>query len=206
LKKKKEGLAMVTTTEKTETRSVEDYLKLPYSRLLVPDPEGGYTAEVLELPGCFSEGDTAEEALANLEQAAASWIEAALEQGQMIPDPTGDYEYSGKVALRLPRSTHRKAVQLAKRENISLNTFLVDAISARVGAGDVVSRMALTWDAKIDRCLSLLENRPNPQFVFLDVKNESLQLHVQSHGWSGTALQPVTFLSNQFQREAKTDG
>jgi predicted RNase H-like HicB family nuclease len=126
----------------TNENTLNEYLAQPYSRLLIPEKEGGYSAEILEFPGCFSQGDTAEEAINNLEDAARNWISAALEQGLKIPEPTGDHDYSGKVALRLPRSTHRKAIQMAEREGVSLNTFLVDAISARTGAEDLYERLA----------------------------------------------------------------
>ena len=59
-----------------------------YRRVLVPDPAGGgYTGLITEFPGCISEGETAEEALHNLELAAVNWIEAAQELGQEIPLP-----------------------------------------------------------------------------------------------------------------------
>jgi len=37
--------------------------------------EGGYTAYVPALPGCVSEGDTLEEARANIREAIALWLE-----------------------------------------------------------------------------------------------------------------------------------
>ncbi|GAP37795.1 type II toxin-antitoxin system HicB family antitoxin [Piscinibacter sakaiensis] len=43
---------------------------------------------VPDLPGCFSAGDTLEEALSQAEEAIAAWIEAALDAGQDIPQPT----------------------------------------------------------------------------------------------------------------------
>lgn len=82
-------------------------------------------------------------------------IEATIAQGQKIPEPTGDYDYSGKIALRLPRSTHRKAIQLAERDNVSLNTFLVDAVSARIGAEDLF----LKWEAKFNTHLASIDAR-----------------------------------------------
>lgn len=123
--------------------TVRDYLKKPYARILTPDEEyGGYTAEILEFPGCVTEGDTADEALENLEEAAEGWIEAALSANQRIPEPSDSQEYRGKVALRLPRSLHRRAVQLAEREGTSLNQFLVAAVAERVGAGTLYAEMA----------------------------------------------------------------
>jgi predicted RNase H-like HicB family nuclease len=115
-------------------RSVEQILKQPYSRVLRPAEEGGYTAEVLEFPGCVTQGETLEEAYANLEDAARGWLEAVIELGQNVPDPATESEYSGKIVLRLPRSLHRVAATLAERDGVSLNTFLATAIAERVGA------------------------------------------------------------------------
>ena len=44
---------------------------------------------VPDLPGCFSAGDTLDEALAAAEEAAAAWIDAVLDGGGAIPHPSG---------------------------------------------------------------------------------------------------------------------
>ena len=131
-------------------KSVQDYLKAPYARILIPDEYGGYSAENLEFPGCFAEGETADEAMQALERAAESWIEAALEQKQEIPEPFQNQGYSGKIALRLPKSLHRKATQLAARDGISLNQFLVSAIAACVGAGEYAERLMAQMLKKLE--------------------------------------------------------
>jgi len=113
----------------------ERYLKLPYSRIITPDLDTGtYTAEVLEFPGCVTQGSTVAEAHERLEDAAASWIEAATALGQDIPPPSRTHEYRGRIALRLPRSLHRRASQLAERDGTSLNQYIVVAIAEKVGA------------------------------------------------------------------------
>jgi len=43
---------------------------------------------VPDLPGCFSAGDTLDEAIAAAEEAAAAWIDAVLDQGGTVPAPT----------------------------------------------------------------------------------------------------------------------
>ena len=146
---------MSKKTEDMKIKQPEDYLKKPYARVLIPEPEGGFAAEILEFPGCYSSGETAEEALRNLEDAATNWLEAAISQGQYISEPSDSGEAGGKVALRLPRSIHRKASQMAERDRVSLNTFLVDAIAARVGAEDLYSRIA----QRLDQRIALLERR-----------------------------------------------
>ncbi len=45
--------------------------------LIHPAEEGGFWAEVPALPGCVSEGDTLEETLANVREAAEGWLEVA---------------------------------------------------------------------------------------------------------------------------------
>jgi predicted RNase H-like HicB family nuclease len=47
-----------------------------------------YGVVVPDLPGCFSAGDTLEEAIARAEEASFAWIEAALEAGDSIPRPS----------------------------------------------------------------------------------------------------------------------
>jgi predicted RNase H-like HicB family nuclease len=49
---------------------------------------GGYLATVPDLPGCMSDGETPEEALKNVQEAIASWIEAAREWKQEVPEPS----------------------------------------------------------------------------------------------------------------------
>jgi predicted RNase H-like HicB family nuclease len=43
---------------------------------------------VPDLPGCFSAGDTLDEAIAGAEQAAAAWIDVTLDAGNPIPTPS----------------------------------------------------------------------------------------------------------------------
>jgi predicted RNase H-like HicB family nuclease len=122
---------------KTYTKTPADYLREPYARLLIPEEDGRFSAEILEFPGCFSQGDTAEEAIRNLDEVAQSWIAATLEQGKPIPEPSANFGASGRIALRLPRGLHKRAMRLAEREKVSLNTFLVEAIAARVEAKEL---------------------------------------------------------------------
>jgi antitoxin HicB len=63
--------------------------------LLIPDSEvGGFTVEVPSLPGCISEGDTREEALANIKEAIEAYIESMIKHGEEIPDDVGTLELS----------------------------------------------------------------------------------------------------------------
>ncbi|MCI0563725.1 MAG: type II toxin-antitoxin system HicB family antitoxin [Nitrososphaera sp.] len=48
--------------------------------LVHPAEEGGFWAEIPALPGCVSEGDTFEETLANIHEAAEGWLAVAAEK------------------------------------------------------------------------------------------------------------------------------
>jgi antitoxin HicB len=66
-------------------------MKLEYSiriECLADADGGGCLAIVPDLPGCMSDGETPEEALKNVQEAIASWIEAAKEWKMDIPQPS----------------------------------------------------------------------------------------------------------------------
>ncbi len=57
-----------------------------YTAVFDPDEKsGGFTVTIPSLPGCISEGDTFEEALANIKEAASLYIEVMKEKKFAIP-------------------------------------------------------------------------------------------------------------------------
>lgn len=58
-----------------------------YCVVLTPDPEeGGYTARLPALPGCNTQGETLEEAIANAREAIEGYVETLKELGRAIPE------------------------------------------------------------------------------------------------------------------------
>ena len=53
---------------------------------LEPDETGGYVVVCPSLPGCYSQGDTVEEALANIEEAIALCLEDMQARGETVPE------------------------------------------------------------------------------------------------------------------------
>ena len=65
--------------------------RLDYPVLIEPlgrEDGGGFLATVPDLPGCMSDGETAEEALSNVRTAIAEWIEEAHSLGRQVPPPS----------------------------------------------------------------------------------------------------------------------
>jgi antitoxin HicB len=115
----------------TELKPLSFYLKLNYPITFYPDDDGGFTVAVKDLPGCITQGDTAEEAFEMIAEARELWLEVAHEYGDPIPMPSTEVEYSGKTMLRMPKYLHARLAESAKREGVSLNQYLVSLLSER---------------------------------------------------------------------------
>ena len=113
-------------------KTPKEILQEPYVRMLIPQESGRYYAKILEFPGCQAGGESLEEALRDLEDAATEWIESELEQGHSIPAPDQSNVYSGKFMVRTSPSLHQELVESADRQGISLNQYVVQKLSARV--------------------------------------------------------------------------
>jgi len=132
-------------------------------RPLHEDEGGGWLAEIPDLPGCISDGETPEEAVHNVLEAQKAWLAVARERGRDIPEPTQMSEdYSGKFTLRLPKSLHRQLSLRAQMEGVSLNQLILHLISYGLG---------------------LSVARPSPRSVAKQVLLESLQ-----EWWAGESL------------------
>ncbi len=74
--------------------------------VIEPSDEGGYTATVPALPGCISEGDTREEALANIREAIELYLEPVEREENM---PTISMFYGIIVSLYfIDNKQHKK--------------------------------------------------------------------------------------------------
>jgi antitoxin HicB len=100
-------------------------------RPLAAEEGGGYLIEYPDLPGCMSDGETVDEAIANGMDAKQAWLAVAKEQDRPIPEPGG--QLSGKWVQRVPKSVHGRLVERAEREGVSLNTLVVSLIAEGLG-------------------------------------------------------------------------
>jgi predicted RNase H-like HicB family nuclease len=78
---------------------------------LTEDPDvGGYTAEIRELPGCISEGETIAEALVHIGEVMAEWVVIAEVRGFACP----------------PGMTRNLEIESAGRVEVALKDFWAD--------------------------------------------------------------------------------
>ena len=105
-------------------KNIDYYLNLPYRLEIVPDIyESGYVASYPELPGCLTCAETIEEVITSALDAKKAWLEAALEDGDIIQEPNSIDNYSGQFKLRMPKSLHKQLAEQSKKEGISMNQY-----------------------------------------------------------------------------------
>jgi predicted RNase H-like HicB family nuclease len=65
-----------------DAQPVTIVVRVELQAIALPEAEGGYSVVVPALEGCFTQGDTIEEAQANIVEAAEGWLEAAHEENR----------------------------------------------------------------------------------------------------------------------------
>ena len=107
-------------------------------RPLSKEEGGGYSIHFPDLPGCWSDGATPEEAIENGRDALRSWLAVAEEFGDDTPKPFA--AVSGRFVQRVPRSLHVQLIARAKAEGVSLNTLVVSLVSRGIGINNPSGR------------------------------------------------------------------
>ena len=125
----------------TQRRALEEYLAFNYPFDVKLDPSGGYIVLFPDLPGCYTGADTLEQLPAMVEEARTLWLKTAHRQGVEIPLPSGTAECSGKLLLRVPNSLHRRLLDQAAQDGVTLNHYVSDVLARVVAQSNVEERL-----------------------------------------------------------------
>lgn len=106
------------------------------------DEDEEYIATCPAFPGLSAFGETEEEALREAKIVLEGFIDTHKANRMALPEPIVHEAVSGKFQLRLPKSLHRLAVRMAELESVSLNSYIADAVRARV-SGDLVTNRVI---------------------------------------------------------------
>jgi antitoxin HicB len=63
---------------------------IKYRVIIEPDEDGIYVVEVPSLPGCISQGRTRAEAIDNIKDAIAAYLESLDAHGDPVPPPISE--------------------------------------------------------------------------------------------------------------------
>jgi len=155
--------------KKRETKKLAEKLARQNYPFTVQKDEMGYYITVPDLKGCSTWVTSLDELEQTLYEAKLAWIEAALEKGINIPKPTEESEFSGKFLVRCPRTIHKRLVENARKEGVSLNQYVV-SILAENSLGD--------------RTIEIIENKVT------EVVERSFARGVRFAEWNLAGLQP----------------
>jgi len=100
-------------------------------RPLAKEEGGGYLVEYPDIPGCMSDGETIEEAIANGREALRDCIQVFSESGRKIPKPGIE---AAQWRQRVPRTLYSKLTRQAANEGVSINSFVTAIIAEAIGA------------------------------------------------------------------------
>lgn len=125
------------------------------------DDTTAFGVVVPDLPGCFSAGDTLDEAISQAEEAAAAWIDATLDAGGAVPrastleDLRKRPEFNGWVfgVIRVDPAILDDTVE---RLNITLPRRVVRRLDAQARAAGqsrsgFIAQLTLLGDIRVER-------------------------------------------------------
>lgn len=96
---------------------------------IIQQEEDGYSAYIPAFKATVVDDE-----LKSLEQGIKDTIEMAIsvyqEEGREIPPEDGKIKTSGKIALRVPKSLHRKIIFQAKSEGVSMNQYIMSKLAS----------------------------------------------------------------------------
>jgi len=119
-------------------------------RPLSPEDGGGWIALVPDLPGCMSDGESADEALRNVNDAIEEWKDAAARLGRPVPLPDDSLDRS--LESDVPEHIRQQAEAYARS--------LQGSTGARPGDPALVRAILSEWMRKAVHRARLVSNRP----------------------------------------------
>lgn len=81
------------------------------------------------LIGQSCHGKSEASVIRQLNKIIEEWVETLLEDGQPLPGPLSERQFSGRFVVRISPELHRKATLKAMARNESLNQFVAEAIA-----------------------------------------------------------------------------
>lgn len=104
------------------------------------DDQTAFSVVVPDLPGCFSAGDTLDEALTNAREAVAVWLEAQLDHGEGVREPTTRDAHLRKYRKWIPSVVEIDLSEVlgeSERINISLPKRVIRRLDAQAGRAHI---------------------------------------------------------------------
>ena len=119
-------------------KSLEYYMGLDYEVTFSRDEAGYWIADIYDLPGCGSFGETQEEAYEEAQDAKRSWISTQLEDGCEVPLPHQLEPGLRSITVRARPELHERLKAMADRASMSLSAYMIQCALRRSTIEEVV--------------------------------------------------------------------
>jgi predicted RNase H-like HicB family nuclease len=120
---------------------------MKYPVVIHHDPGTAYGVTVPDIPGCFSAGETIDEALTNTQEAICGHLELLAEEGETAPTASNieamhtNPDYAGGIWAYVDIDI-TPFMGKSEKVNVTLPAFLIRKIDAAVAAGKGKNRSA----------------------------------------------------------------
>jgi len=104
------------------------------------DEDEAFIALCPEFPGLSAFGDSAPEALAQIQAAVELAVETHRAEGWPLPEVQAMPQHSGQFRLRMPRTLHGELAARADAEGVSLNALAVSYIARGLGSASAAEQ------------------------------------------------------------------
>jgi len=125
-----------------------------------------FIAATPEIAGLNAFGDTPEEAIKELNIAKELFLQVMEEDGETIPDPDVFVQHSGQLRIRIPKSLHAALSQEAKKDGISLNSYINYLLSERNALAKVKKELEKVASTFTDSLPSTGAGTSGRSFIF----------------------------------------
>ena len=136
------------------------------------DEDNCFIATCLEFPLLSAHGDTREEAISEFQLVLEMAIESFTEDHLELPKPKTTDSHSGQFRIRLPKSLHSSLAEMAEKENVSLNTYVISLLSANNASQKAYAEKTNDLERIVANLTSILV----PQHDTLQVHTQKLNL------------------------------
>jgi len=127
---------------------------MKYTVAIHKDPDSCFGVSVPDVPGCFSAGETVDEALKNAQEAISDHLEILAEDGAIAPVPSDidkhytnpDYSGAAWAYVDVDVTAYLGGTEKA---TVTLPKLLIKKIDAAVAAGGAKSRSAFLADSAL---------------------------------------------------------
>lgn len=117
-----------------------------YTFKVYKDEFDDWVCEYTDIPGMIGVGETKEEAIREADLFLNAYLDELDKEGREYPKIKDTHTYSGRITLRISRSTHREVVFSAQNDGVSINQWVTDAVNQHLGRYQISNKIKESLD------------------------------------------------------------